>query len=152
MTPGEFAGYLDRHGADLERWPAKLRDAARAVARTAAGRAELETARAFEAMLEECLPAPPALGLKARILARVDPARPPVMAWWFGGALWRPIGAAVAPLALGFTLGFTWPTPDDPSEDAFEDAVSVLAFSSVFEDELAVTDDSPQRAGGVDEE
>ncbi len=152
MTPEEFAGYLDRHGADLECWPAKLRDAARGVARTAAGRAEMEKTRAFEAMLEECLPAPPALGLKARILAHVETARPPVMAWWFGGALWRPIGAAVAPLALGFTLGFSWPMPDDSAEDAFEDAVSVLAFSSVFEDELAVTDGSPQKAGGVDEE
>ena len=152
MTPEEFAGYLDRHGADLERWPENLRDAACAIARTAAGRAELERARAFEAMLEECLAAPPALGLKARILARLDTARPPGMAWWLGGALWRPIGAAVAPLALGFVLGFTWPAPNDSSEGAFEDAVSVLAFSSVFEDELIVPEGSPDGAGGVDEE
>lgn len=152
MTPEEFAGYLDRHGADLECWPANLRDAARADALTAAGRAELEKTRAFETMLEECLPAPPALGLKARILARLDTARPPLMAWWFGGARWRPMAAAVAPLALGFVLGFTWPTPDDSSEDAFEDAVSVLAFSPVFEDELMVPEGSPEGAGGVDEE
>ena len=137
MTIDEFIGYLDVHGANLERWPAELRAGAHAVAATAAGRSELEAARAFEALLVDSLPAPPELGLRERILGRLAEGRPPAAAaWpaWLTLARWRPIAAtAVAPLALGFVLGFA--LPDE--EDGFEDTVSALAFSPVFEEEIA---------------
>jgi len=144
MTIAEFIRYLDVHGADLERWPAELRAAAHAVAASAAGRSALEAAQAFEALLEDNLPAPPGLGLKDRILARVAEARRPAAAWpgWLTPARWRPLAAtAVAPLALGFVLGFAWPN----EEDGFEDAVSELAFSPVFEEELAAEGDTEER-------
>ena len=109
MTIDEFIGYLDVHGADLERWPAQLRAPARAVAATTAGRAALEAAQAFEALLEDSLPAPPELGLKARVLGRL-PAAGPAWPAWLTPARWRPLAAtAVAPLALGFVLGFALP-------------------------------------------
>lgn len=144
MTIDEFIAHLDVHGADLERWPAELRAGAHEVAATAAGRSELEAVRAFEALLEGSLPAPPELGLKDRILARLAEAPLPAAAWpaWLTPARWRPLAAtAVAPLALGFVLGFGWPN----EEDGFEDAVSELAFSPVFEDELAAEGDAEER-------
>ncbi len=125
MTIDEFIAHLDVHGADLERWPAELRDAARRVAATPAGRSELTAARAFETLLEDSLPAPPEMGLKARILGRVPFGWPA----WLAPARWRPLAAAAAaPLALGFVLGFASPNEDD----GFEDVVSVLAFSPVI--------------------
>ena len=137
MTIDEFIRHLDVHGADLDRWPPELGGAARVAAATAAGRSALEAARAFEALVAESLPAPPALGLKARILARLEPGAGPARPAWLAAPRWRSLAAVVvAPLALGFVLGFAWPS----EEDAFEDAVSVLAFSSVFEDELAAGD------------
>lgn len=139
MTIEEFSRYLDVYGADLERWPADLRDAAHPVMARPAGRSALQAAQAFEALLADSLPAPPEMGLKARILGRLAEMRSPTSAsagWpaWLTPARWRPLAAtAVAPLALGFVLGFAWPI----EEDGFEDAVSALAFSSVFEEELA---------------
>ena len=124
---------MDAHGADLERWPSRLRAEARAVADTAAGRSELAAARALEALLAESLPPPPLFGLKARILAGVPHAVP---GWpeWLASARWRRLaGVATAPLALGFVLGFAWPNEDD----ALEDAVSGLAFSATLEATLA---------------
>ena len=136
MTIDEFIRYLDVHGADLDRWPPGLGGAARGVAATAEGRSAHEAARAFEALVAESLPVPPALGLKARILARLEPGTGPALPGWLATVRWRPLAAAaVAPLALGFVLGFAWPS----EEDAFEDVVSVLAFSSVFEEELAAS-------------
>ncbi len=132
MTLEEFTRHLDVHGADLDRWPAELRAMARTVAGTPEGRSTLEAACALGALLDESLPAPPMLGLKARILARVPPTVP---AWpeWLAVGRWRRLaGVAVAPLALGFVLGFAWPTEDDE----LEDAVSVLAFSSVLDEAL----------------
>lgn len=139
MTIDEFNRCLDVYGADLERWPADQRDAAHGVMATPAGRSALQAARSFEALLENSLPPPPEMGLKARVLGRLAETRLPPAAsagWpaWLTPVRWRPLAAAaVAPLALGFVLGFAWPK----EEDGFEDAVSTLAFSSVFEEELA---------------
>lgn len=142
MTIDEFVRYVDVHGADLERWPAELRAAAHAVAATAVGRSELEAARALGDLLEESLPAPPELGLKRRILGRLPTSASAGWPGWLTPARWRPLAAtAVAPLALGFVLGFAWPH----EEDGFEDAVSELAFSSVFEEELAAEGDAEER-------
>lgn len=144
MTIDEFIAHLDVHGADLERWPAEVRYAARGVAATPAGRSELTAARAFETLLEESLPVPPELGLKARILGRVPPGWPA----WLAPARWRPLAAAaVAPLALGFVLGFASPNEDD----GFEDAVSVLAFSPVFEEALAAGEVAPRATPTTEE-
>lgn len=146
MTVEEFIRYLDAHGADLERWPADLRDAARGVAETAAGRAELQAAQALEALLEDSLPAPPELGLKARILGRLPPAAGTVLPDWLTPGRWRPLAATgVAPLALGFVLGFAWPS----AEDGVEDAVSALAFSPVFEEELVAEEAARETTPGA---
>ena len=145
MTIDEFIAHLDVHGADLERWPAELRDAGRRVAATPAGRSELTAARAFETLLEDSLPAPPEMGLKARILGRVPFGWPA----WLAPARWRPLAAAAAaPLALGFVLGFASPNEDD----GFEDAVSVLAFSPAFEEELGAEGVAPAANPTTEEE
>ena len=154
MSIDEFVRHLEVHGADLDRWPEPLRAGARAAAATPEGAVELEAARSFEALLHEGLPAPPTLGLRARILAAVPPRVAPAWTTWLDVASWRRLAtAAVAPLAIGFVLGFAWPDADDE----LEDAVSELAFSSVFEEELATADGAGRAAGeamegGLDEE
>ena len=127
MTNAEFAECLDRYGANLEEWPAQVQATGRAFADTAQGRRQLEAAQRFEALLAETLDVSAPFGLKERILANAEP-RPTDFASWLSGPLWRPIAFAVAPLAVGFTLGFTY-----PDTDSLEEAVAVIAFSEVEE-------------------
>ena len=129
MTNEEFAECLDRYGSDLERWPDGQRAVGRAFADTAAGRRELDAARAFDALLAETSSAPEPLGLKERILANVKAeGRPMDLVTWLFAPLWRPVAIAVGPLALGFTVGFTY-----PETDSLEEAVAVIAFTEIEE-------------------
>ncbi len=129
MTNEEFRQCLDRYGANLECWPAARRAAGRAFADASEGRRQLDAARAFDALLAETMEAPEPLGLKARILAHVNAeGRPTDMLSWLFAPLWRPIALAAAPLALGFTLGFTY-----PETDSLEEAVAIIAFSEIEE-------------------
>ena len=129
MTNEEFRECLDRYGSDLERWPDGQRAVARAFAGTAAGRRELDAARAFDALLAEASSVPEALGLRERILANVRAqGRPIDLVFWLFAPLWRPAALAVAPLALGFTVGFTY-----PETDSLEEAVAVIAFTEIEE-------------------
>ena len=129
MKNDEFAECLDRYGASLERWPSELRASAREFANTDPGRRQLEAARRFDALLAEALTVPEPFGLKQRIIANTDARQGPMdFASWLLGPLWRPIALAAAPLAVGFTLGFTY-----PETDGLEEAVAVIAFSDVEE-------------------
>ena len=129
MTNDEFRESLDRYGANLERWPAPRREAGRAFADTSDGRRQLDAARAFDTLLAETLEVPEPLGLKARILAHVNAeGRPIDILSWLFAPLWRPIALAAAPLAVGFTLGFTY-----PETESLEEAVAIIAFSEIEE-------------------
>ena len=127
MTNEEFGDCLDRYGANLEDWPPQDHAACRAFADTDPGRRQLDAARAFDALLTETLAVPEPLGLKQRILANADSRRRPIdFVSWLLAPLWRPIALAAAPLAVGFTLGFTY-----PETDSLEEAVAVIAFSEI---------------------
>ena len=129
MTNEEFADCLDRYGANLELWPPEHRAAGRASAHTTEGRRQLDAARAFDTLFAETASVPVPLGLKQRILANVDSRRRPIdFVSWLLAPLWRPIALAAAPLAVGFTLGFTYPETDSLEED-----VAVIAFSEIEE-------------------
>ena len=129
MTNEEFAERLDRYGANLDDWPREDRAAGEAFAKTDPGRRQLEAARAFDALLTETLVVPEPIGLKQRILANVYSRKDPMdLVTWLVGPLWRPIALAAAPLAVGFTLGFTY-----PETDSLEEAVAVIAFSEIEE-------------------
>ena len=127
MTNEEFGDCLDRYGANLEDWPPQDRAAGRAFADTDPGRRQLDAARAFDALLTEALAVPEPLGLKQRILANADSRRRPIdLVSWLLAPSWRPIALGLAPLAVGFTLGFTY-----PETDSLEEAVAVIAFSEI---------------------
>ncbi|MDE0055443.1 MAG: hypothetical protein OXP28_17495 [Gammaproteobacteria bacterium] len=129
MTNEEFRECLDRYGSDLERWPDGQRGVGRAFADTVPGRRELDAARAFDALLAETSSVPEPLGLRERILANVrSEGRPMDLVSWLFAPLWRPAALAVAPLALGFTVGFTY-----PETDSLEEAVAVIAFTEIEE-------------------
>lgn len=133
MTNEEFADCLDRYGTNLEDWPAGVQMSGRAYTETPRGQRQLETARRFDALLAETLDVPEPFGLKERILANAEsraesPNGPMDFASWLLGPLWRPIALAAAPLAVGFTLGFTY-----PETDSLEEAVAAIAFSEVEE-------------------
>ena len=129
MTNEEFGQHLDRYGTNLEIWPAGARAAGRAFAETPAGGRQLDAARSLDALLAETMSVPEPLGLKRRILANVgSEGRPIDFVSWLFAPLWRPVAFAAAPLALGFTLGFTY-----PETDGLEEAVAVIAFTEIEE-------------------
>ena len=141
MTLQEFIAHLDTHGSNLEGWPPDIQADARAIARTPAGRAQLDIACAFDALLVDALPAPQPIGLETRILThlKADPepaARPLDLVAWLSEALWRPVTLAIAPLVVGFVLGVAYPETDD----GLEDAVSLLVFSQVADDYEEIAD------------
>jgi hypothetical protein len=135
MTLDDFEAGLDRHGADLERWPA---DAAaqgrRLLAASSDARALMTEARDMAALLGEALPAATltSAALRSRILAEVthDGTRSRAFAWLTGGSrILRPvaIAAALIPLFLGYAIGVGY-QPGGVSEDLASD-VSLLAFA-----------------------
>ena len=129
MTNEEFGECLDRYGTNLEYWPARQRASGRAFAGTPSGRRQLDAARSLDTLLAETMSAPEPLGLKQRILANVgSEGRPIDFLSWLFAPLWRPVALAAAPLALGFTLGFTY-----PETDSLEEAVAVIAFTEIEE-------------------
>lgn len=100
----DFEHALDRHGADLARWPAMLAPQARELLESSASARRLhEEARRLESFLEEMLPdVPVPLGLKTRVLANVPPAEP-WLQWWTAKS-WRP-ALALVPLVVGIGVG-----------------------------------------------
>ena len=78
FTIAKLQAALDRHGADVERWPPDLRAAAlELVGNNEAARVLIESAQALEAALHQPIPAPK--GLADRIVAEAlhqSPAKP----------------------------------------------------------------------------
>ena len=135
MTLEEFESYLDRHGAELERWPAELATPARrALATSQEARKLLDEARAIAQLLDDALPAGTLTtgAVRSRILAEVsaDTARPSSLGWLAGGSwLRRPVAVAalLIPLFLGYAIG-AGSQSGGVNED-FASDVSLLAFA-----------------------
>lgn len=138
-----FEALIDRCGADVERFPAPLREPARALLDASpAARELLAEAAQLDAALGAALDAPPPPpGLGARIEARV-PAAPVRDAWleWLAAAPWRGAALACLPLALGIGIGVQFATAVDigaaPQQElaAFADAGTFAAFGAAFGD------------------
>jgi len=134
MTAGEFDAQLDRRGANIEVWPSELAlDARRLLAQSAEARACLKRASAFDALLDDALPALSLStgAIRSRVLDAVarDAARPSWLGWFVGATgVRRPIAivAALIPLCLGFAFGIY--EPSTASDDLVSD-VSLLAFA-----------------------
>lgn len=112
MTLKQFKHLLDAYGADVQRWPAGERRAARALlARDPAARAAQQDAAEIDRWLEAYDP-PSEAGAAARVTAQL--ARLPAQSgdwrsalaefWWELRALPR-VPAVVAMLLLGFLAG-----------------------------------------------
>ncbi len=130
MTRDQFNAALDRHGGDLSRWPASLRQEAEAlIAGDADAASEFETARRLDALLAEAVaPSRVDAALIGRIVSRPGARR--------SEAVFRPtrrlIGWASAAMAATLVIGFVAGTvlPADQSSDA----IAALLFSGAEED------------------
>jgi hypothetical protein len=125
MTRDQFNAALDRHGGDLSRWPAVLRQEAETlVASDAGAAAEFARAERLDALLTEAT-APSAIdsALIGRIVSRPGARH--------GEAVLRPtrrlIGLASAAMAATLVIGFIAGAvlPADQSSDA----IAALLFS-----------------------
>jgi len=126
MDEETFEHFLDRRGADLDRWPARLAAGARSlVERSARARDLLLEARELEFALDELLPAIAApLGLHTRLLANL----PEREAWfdWLTVKAWRPAALALVPLVVGFGLGLNVAQGATAMENADDDVLLAL--------------------------
>ncbi len=134
MDDETFEHLLDRHGADLDRWPDNLAANARSlVERSAHARNLILEARELESALDDLLPAVAApLGLRTRVLANL----PEREAWfeWLTVKAWRPAALALVPLVVGFGVGLNVAQGADATENVAEDDVLLALFDP---DELA---------------
>ncbi|HLY55986.1 MAG TPA: hypothetical protein VKS60_10545 [Stellaceae bacterium] len=114
MTLKEFEALLDRHGPDLERWPAPDRDAAAVlVADSVAAQAVFARHLSFDRLFElETVPEPPPAGrIVARALAAARRERP--FAWLWPSGLhigWKQAAALAACAVVGFIVGLSTET------------------------------------------
>ena len=134
MDDETFEHFLDRHGADLDRWPDNLAaDARSLVERSVRARDLFREARELESALDGLLPTVAApLGLKARVLANL----PERAAWfeWLAVKAWRPAAIALVPLVVGFGVGLNVAQGADATANVAEDDVLLALFDP---DELA---------------
>lgn len=135
ITLEEFELLLDRHGADLSRWPAHSAAAAEhLIAYSSAARSLLAESNALDELLDDALPAATLStgAVRSRILAAIaeETATPRFFEWLkLGPRMLRPvaIAAAIIPLALGYAMGVDYGSGgviDDLASD-----VSLLAFA-----------------------
>jgi len=135
MSIDEFEAQLDRHGANLERWPTQAAaQGKQLLATSTVAHALLVEARDMAVLLDDAFPAATLTtgALRSRILAEVtrDAARPGLFAWLTNRSrLLRPmaIAAALIPLFLGYAIGAGYQSRG-VNEDLASD-VSLLAFA-----------------------
>ena len=143
-----FEDAMDRHGPDLDRWPdVRAAEARSLVESSARARDLLAQARELDLALRDLLSSAPApLGLKTRILANL-PERE-VWLEWFGVKAWRPVGLALVPLLVGFSVGVNVAAVGSDVAEYDEDTESDVLLALFDPDELARfglpgTDDEP---------
>ena len=126
MDEETFEHFLDRHGAEIDRWPDSLAAEARSLLeRSRRARDLLLEARDLESALDEALPAIAApLGLHTRLLANL----PQREAWfeWLTVKAWRPAALALVPLVVGFGIGLNAAQGDAAMENADDDILLAL--------------------------
>lgn len=132
-----FEHALDRHGPDLDRWPDIHAAEARSLLESSEhARDLLVEARELDAALLDVLSNVPApLGLKTRILANL----PEREAWleWFGVKAWRPVGLALVPLLVGFSVGVNIAAVGSDTAEYAEDTENDVLLALFDPDELA---------------
>ena len=141
MDLADFENALDRHGAELDRWPAPLAPQARELLEASApARRLLEEARRLEAVLDEILADVPApLGLKTRVLANL-PSAEPWLQWWTAKP-WRPAALALVPLVVGFGVGMNVAGSLDEDTAAGDEDMLLVLFDPDELDRLALPGD-----------
>lgn len=133
MDTQEFAECLDRWGSNLAGWPAPQRAAGNELLNASVRARELlDEANALERWLASAGDHQAPVALKARIIEQL----PPQDVWqraldWLFTAMWRPAAAATCMLLFGFLVGIAVPESED---DAMLDDVSMLAFSSTYQE------------------
>ncbi len=137
----DFENALDRHGAELDRWPAPLVHQARELLEASApARRLLEEARQLEAVLDEILAdVPTPTGLKTRVIANL-PSVEPWLQWWTAKA-WRPVALALVPLAVGFGVGMNVAGSLDEDTAAGDEDMLLVLFDPDELDRLALPGD-----------
>jgi len=133
MNTEEFADCLDRWGGSISDWPGPQQAAGRNLLEaSASARRLLDEARALERFLASAAGHQAPVGLAQRIMDQL-----PHQDFWQGAvdwllaAMWRPAAAATCMLLIGFLIGIALPESDD---DAMLDDVSMLAFSSTYQE------------------
>ena len=112
MTLKRFKHLLDAYGADVARWPADERQAARALlAADARAKTAHEATAALDALLDRCAPEPVSAARVAAALRTLPPQAGDWRAaladlWWELRAVPR-VPAIVAVILAGFLVGFT---------------------------------------------
>ncbi|MCE2424647.1 MAG: hypothetical protein J4F45_06035 [Pseudomonadales bacterium] len=137
----DFENALDRHGAELDRWPAPLAPPARELLEVSTdARRLLEDALRLQTVLDEILADVPApLGLKTRVLANL-PAVEPWLQWWTAKA-WRPAALALVPLVVGFGVGMNVAGRLDEDTATDDEDMLLVLFDPDELDRLALPGD-----------
>lgn len=141
MDLADFEHALDRHGADVDRWPDHLIPEVRGLLESsAAARELLEETRRLDSVLDEMLAdVPVPLGLKTRVLANV-PLAEPWLQWWTAKA-WRPAALALAPLVVGVGVGMNVAGSVDEDPAAGGEDMLLVLFDPDELDRLALPGD-----------
>ena len=141
MDLADFERALDRHGADLDRWPDQLVPRVRGLLESSASARELlEEVRRLESVLDEILPdVPVPLGLKTRVLANV-PLVEPWLQWWTAKS-WRPAALALVPLIVGIGVGMNFAGRLDEDLAAGSEDMLLVLFDPDELDRLALPGD-----------
>ena len=126
MTPERFAELADAHGGSVERWPADLRDAARAhLLLHPEAFATLDAAAGLDRLLGAWTVPGPGAALSGRILMQATATPSPArrLRLWFSGL--GVAGALAGGLAAGAAfVTLSQPAPEQAGEHLYE--VSVL--------------------------
>ena len=106
MTEGKFEELLDRYGSDLSLWPARDREAGRAMLeQNTAARALLNAQKSVDAQLDEAMVVPHPHGLEQKVMARFAAQKRRIEFGNWRMLFWKPAFAAACSLAFGFYLG-----------------------------------------------
>lgn len=142
MTPERFAHLAHAYGAQLQRWPAAERDAARQLLASddAQANAALQQAQWLDGHLDQYLLAAPSPQLAQRIVASANP-RPSLWNRWFGWLFPASfVGVGVAGVLAGMlvaSLALPLPSPHEALPSLFDsgDADVVLSLDTAEDTE-----------------
>lgn len=146
LTLSDFTNLLDRHGANLDTWPAPARAAGQHLLDSdVAAQDLLRRQRQLDSLLD-ALPIPEFAGLESRVLHQPLPPRSrsvmdAALEWLFpanalGRQFWRPAMAACLPLVFGIVVGNFYSfgiTTENPGFDYWDDELYMLSLNDYTE-------------------